>query len=50
VTSPCALDQLSVVHSQPDGRKEEGQTDNAKTNSLPRYASRQKFYLSTMYI
>ena len=33
VTSQCAFVQLSVVHSQPDGRKEEGRTGNAKTIS-----------------
>jgi len=31
VTSQCAFGQLSVVHSQPYGWKEEGRTDNAKT-------------------
>jgi len=33
VTSQCDFGQLSVVHSWPDGRKEEGRTDNAKTIS-----------------
>ena len=62
VTSQCAFGQLSVVHSPPDRQKEEELIDNAKTispskstagdnkNPLPRYASRQKVYQSTMYI
>jgi len=30
VTSQCAFGQVSVVHSRPDGRKEEEWIDNAK--------------------
>jgi len=33
VTSQCAFGQLSVIYSRPEGWKEEGRTDNAKTIS-----------------
>jgi len=35
VTSQCAFGQLSVVHSRPEGQKEEGRTDRQRQNNIP---------------